>query len=364
MKFQNDFSTKARFSIFKTQHGKLKLPALMPVATKGTVKLTPHKELKKMGYQAIISNSYLLSLKPGLETIKKFKGLHSFIGWDKIIATDSGGFQVARDFLISLSDKGFFFKNPFTNQKEFLSPEKTIEIQKILQSDIAMVLDDMPLYPSTKQRAKEAVERTFLFAKRSLSHFKKINPKKPKQKLFGIVQGSVYSDLREKSIQQITSLDFDGFALGGLALNEPKKEMFKMISFASSLPEDKPRYIMGLGSWKDVLKSISLGADLFDSCYLTRVGRHGRFFTFNKKGYENIQLSKNKESRKPLDSQCNCFVCQTYSRAYLRHLLKTGEETAKLLISYHNLYFVSNLLKQVREEIKQGNFKKFISKTI
>ncbi len=357
MKFQNDSNTNARSSSFQTAHGSFHLPALMPVATKGTVKLIPHSELRKMGYQAIISNSYLFSLNPGLQTIKKFKGIHNFISWDKIIATDSGGFQVARDFLIKTTEQGFYFKNPFTNEKTFLSPELSMDIQTTLNSDIAMVLDDMPLYPSTRERTSEAVERTFRFAQRCLAQHKK---KKTKQKLFGIVQGSIYPDLREKSISQITSLPFDGFALGGLALNEPKPEMFRIIKYCSHLPENKPRYVMGLGSWQDILKAISLGADLFDSCYLTRVGRHGRFFT--RKKHENIQLSKNRLSNKPLDKDCNCLVCQQYSRAYIRHLLKTGEETGKLLLSQHNLSFTSQIMKEAREEIKQGNFSRYLKK--
>ncbi|MFH0954883.1 MAG: tRNA guanosine(34) transglycosylase Tgt [Candidatus Micrarchaeota archaeon] len=341
-----------RTGILTTAHAKIKTPFFMPVATKGSVKFVSMAELDKMGFKCFISNSFLLSIRPGLEIIRKMGGLHEFVHWKKGIFTDSGGFQILNpDFLIRLTEEGVHFKNPFDNRREFLSPEKAIQIQNNLGSDVAMCLDDVPLYGSSPMRLKESQERTFRWAKRCLAAHKN-----KKQLLFGVSQGGTNPTLREKSAKEIAALDFDGFALGGLCIGEEKKQMKKMVEKNASLfPTEKPRYLMGVGSPKDIIQSVQAGVDIFDSAFPTRTARHG--MAFSKAGNVNLKNASFKNDSKPLDTKCNCAVCQEHSRAYIGHLVRTKEESGLQLLSFHNLFFVSQLMKDIRSAVFERSWK-------
>jgi queuine tRNA-ribosyltransferase len=341
-----------RAGLLKTQHGTIETPFFMPVATKGSVKHVSMDELKAIGTKCIISNAFILSLKPGVEIINDFGGLHKFISWEKPIFTDSGGFQVLSDeFRLMLSDEGVTFRNPFTGKKNLFTPEYSIKIQEKIGSDVAMCLDDVPKAGEPLKRIEEAVQRTTSWAKRCIEAHNKKN-----QLLFGICQGGTHKPLREKSAKQISSLGFDGFAIGGLAIGETKENMYKAINNAlPMLPKDKPIYLMGVGSIEDIRKAVSLGVDCFDSCFATRTARHGRAFTH--KGNINIGSAVFKNDKNPIDKKCECMVCKNYSKAYLHHLFKTKEENAGKYLSYHNLFFVNAELKKIREEIINGKFK-------
>ena len=345
---------KARAGLLKTAHGQIQTPLFMPVATKGAFKWLSMQDIERAGVQCFISNAYILSLRPGLEAIKKAGGLHKFINWNKAIFTDSGGFQLLSDeFLIKISDLGVVFRNPFDKNRETLTPERCIEIQNSLQSDVAMCLDDVPRLGSKVFRLEESVERTFDWAKRCLE-----THKNKKQLLFGIAQGGTSKRLRKKSTEQISSLPFDGFALGGLCIGEGPAKMHEMVSLSEKIiPQEKPRYLMGVGSPKDLLECISLGVDVFDSCFPTRMARHGRVFT--KCGHIDISRRAFQFDLKPLDKDCDCPVCSKHSRSYLHHLFRVKEENAKLLLSIHNVHFVSKMIEGARTAILQGKFNSF-----
>ncbi|MBU0635420.1 tRNA guanosine(34) transglycosylase Tgt [Candidatus Micrarchaeota archaeon] len=351
-KIQSTHGT-ARTGILKTDHGKIKTPFFMPVATKGSVKYASMQELEKMGIECFISNAFLLSIRPGLEIIKKFGGLHSFVNWKKGIFTDSGGFQILnQDFLIKIVEEGVHFKNPFDKQKEFLSPEKSIQIQNALGSDVAMCLDDVPLHGSPIARLQESQERTTRWAERCIkSH------KNKKQLLFGINQGGTHAKLREKSAQEIGKMDFDGFAFGGLCIGEEKKQMQKMIELsAKHFSPEKPRYLMGVGSLQEIAQSILAGADVFDSAFPTRTARHGMAFSIPKN--LNLKNAVFRNDSKPLDEQCDCMVCQSYSRAYIHHLIRTKEENGLQFLTHHNLFFLADWMQKIRTAIQENQFKK------
>ena len=348
---------KARLGELKTAHGKLTTPFFMPVATKGSVKWVSNRELEDAGTECIISNAYLFSLKPGLDIVKKAGGIHKFIGWDKGIFSDSGGFQtLSSQFLIKATEKGVNFRNPFDESPSFLSPEKATEIQDVLGSDVAMCLDDVPLHESTLLRAKESAGRTTSWAKRC-----KDTHKNKKQLLFGICQGALNEKLRKQSSKEIAELDFDGNALGGLCIGETKSERNKMVSIAlKEFHEEKARYLMGVGSPKDILECISLGVDIFDSCFPARIARHKTAIT--TKGNINIYNAKFKNDFGPIDKECNCFTCQNHSKAFIRHLIKTREENGQRLLSIHNISFVQNLIKEARQAIEEQTFDKLLKK--
>ena len=349
-----DKRTGARFGVLHTQHYKIETPLFMPVATKGSVKHISNEELEGIGVQALISNAFILYLKPGLEIIRKAGGLHKFMNWKRGLFTDSGGFQLlSQDFLISTNERGITFKNPFDGSREFFTPEKCIEIQNALQSDVAMALDDVPHYGKDKQDIANALAHTIDWAQR----FKKAN-KNEKQLLFGISQGGIYRDLRKKGIEKLNEMDFDGIALGGLCIGEPKQKMLEISKYSKKfIPESKPVYLMGVGSAKDILESIALGVDVFDSCFPTRTARHGMAIT--SKG--NIQIEKGKFAKvlAPLDRECGCYVCRNHSIAYLHHLVKTKEENGLKYLSYHNLYYTQNLIERSKKAIRQGEFAQF-----
>ncbi len=341
----------ARTGILETAHGKVKTPFLMPVATKGSVKLLSQEEVEATGTQCLISNAFILSLKPGLDVIKKSGGLHRFMRWGKPLFTDSGGFQVlSKEFCLGLSDEGVKFRNPFTGKAMIFTPEKSIEIQNALGSDAAMCLDDVPHPNEPLARIKEAVERTGKWAARCAEAHEN-----RKQLLFGIAQGGAHKKLRERSTRQIASMGFDGIALGGLCIGETRKKMFGAIKASIALiPEGKPRYLMGVGSIDDLEKAICLGVDCFDSAFPTQTARHGRAFT--SKGNINIDSSVHKMDSAPLDEGCKCFVCRRHSRAYIHHLFRSKEENAGKYLSFHNLFFVQNRMKEIRREISEGLF--------
>jgi queuine tRNA-ribosyltransferase len=343
-----DEATKARLGFLRTGHGELETPAFLPVATKGTVKAMSSEDIAECGSTGIIVNAFHLYLDPGVEVIEDFGGLHEFMNWKGIIFTDSGGYQLIRkDFSLKKSDKGFTFKNR-KGHKELFSPEKCVEVQSRLGSDVAMVLDDCPPFGTPVSGIEESMKRT-----RDWAEVCQNSHSKGDQKLFGIVQGGTFPEQRRKSAVEISSMDFDGYGIGGLSIGEPKQTMFSTIEgFIDLMPKDKVRYLMGLGSPLDLLKAISQGIDVFDSVFPTRYGRHGTFFT--SEGKFNIGRSELRNDRSPLEEGCECHACKNYSRAYLRHLYKEKEMLALRLMSIHNLFFTQRLMKRAREAVKEG----------
>ena len=344
---------KARAGFLKTAHGSIETPFFMPVATKGSVKLVSNTELEEAGTECIICNAYIFSERPGTGVVQKAGGIHKFIGWNRGIFTDSGGFQtLSENFLIKAGEKGVHFRSPFDKSQSFLSPERAMEIQNALGSDVAMCLDDVPLHGSTKQRLEESADRTTRWAERC-----RASHKNKKQLLFGICQGGLDKRLREKSSKEIASLDFDGNALGGLCIGENAGQRIEMIKVANSVfPEEKPRYLMGVGSPRDIIEAIGLGVDIFDSCFPARIARHRAALT--RKGSINLESGKFKEDFSPIDEKCDCFVCRNHTKAFLHHLLKTKEENGLRLLSIHNISLVQGIVKQARLAIKEGNFEK------
>lgn len=326
--------------MFSANGRKFELPLFMPVATKLSAKLISLQEIEKMGFSTVICNSFLLYLDPGLELIKKADGLRGFTKTNLNFFSDSGGFQMISDvFLEGISKKGLKLRSPYDKRIHLITPEKSMEIQSLLGSDVVMCLDYMPRYGDKKKDIDRSVELTFQWAKRCKESYT------GNGKLFGIIQGGVYDDLREKSAELITSLDFDGYAIGGLGIGENKDEMFDVVgNTIKLLPKNKPKYLMGIGSPEDVKRSLKLGIDIFDSAYPTRVGRHGLVFTSNG----NFELEKNKfrNDFNPIDDKCGCETCRNFSRAYLFHLIKIKEPLAKRLMSMHNLYHMKKIVKE------------------
>ncbi|MFC1691429.1 tRNA guanosine(34) transglycosylase Tgt [Nanoarchaeota archaeon] len=354
-----DSTTDARIGILKTAHGKIETPNFKAVATKGAVKIITTDDLKEMGAQEIISNAFILYLKPGLDILEQHGGLHKFMDWDRSIFTDCGGFQVhsmENDFHLETTDKGLTFKSPFDGIKHTLTPEKIMEIEHKIGSDVAMALDHMPLAGCSKEEAITSLKHTHKW----MEECKQIHDKNysDKQLLFGIAQGSIFPDLREKSIKFIDSLDFDGIAFGGLAIGEPKDKMFDMIKLsAANCSKEKPRYVMGLGSPQDILNAVSLGVDTFDSIFPTKNARHAQIFTH--KGPINIDNAQFKEDVSQLDEDCDCKVCKKHTKSYLRHLFRTREPLGLRLASYHNLYFIQKMLADARKAISNAEFEEF-----
>ena len=345
---------KARVGILNTRHGKIKTPFFMPIATKGAFKIMKQHDLLDMGVEALIANAFVLYMKPGLEVIQHFGGIHKFMKWDKCIFTDSGGFQVlSNEFLVSLNEKGAVFRNPYTSKKELFSPERAIEVEEAVGGDVAMTLDDVPHYGKDKEYIAEATRITHLWAERCIK-----THKDEKQLLFGICQGGTFKDLREKSAAKINSLGFDGFAIGGLGIGEGRENMYNMIKVAlSKVDKNKPRYVMGIGSPEDILEAVSLGIDCFDSRYPTQNARHGTLFT--RFGNINIDKQMYHKDINPIDSECDCYTCRHYSRAYIHHITRTKEPIREYFNSIHNLHFIQNLVVDIRESIKNNEFNSF-----
>ena len=369
---KKDKKTKARIGILKTKKGNLETPLFMPVATKTAVKFIDSLRLKELNVQAVISNSFILSLNSGLVSlIEKMKGIGNFMNFDGVNFTDSGGFQMYSQALYEKSnDKGILFKNPINGEKIFMTPEENMKLQLRLSSEIAMCLDSMPLYENSRKEIKEAVGKTILWAKICKETHDKLQKNKydnknkriKKQLLFGITQGGICQDLREYCIKELLKLNFDGYAIGGFGLGEKRKDEFKIIELHKKLiPENKPIYLMGIGDPIEILEAIKLGCDIFDSRMPTQNARHGTLFT--SQGKLRIFNKKYESDKNPIDKKCKCFVCNNYSMAYIRFLLKEEEPVGKELASYHNLYYLNNLIRESKNAIRKGKFKKFVEKT-
>ncbi|MFD1863980.1 tRNA guanosine(34) transglycosylase Tgt [Planococcus sp. FY231025] len=347
--------TGARLGIVHTPHGSFETPAFMPVGTQATVKTMSPEELKAMGAGIILSNTYHLWLRPGNDVVKEAGGLHKFMNWDRPILTDSGGFQVfSLSEFRNIKEEGVHFRNHMNGDKLFLSPEKAMQIQNDLGSDIMMAFDECPPYPATHEYMKSSVERTSRWAERCIE----AHARKEDQGLFGIIQGGEFEDLRKQSAQDLVSLDFPGYAIGGLSVGEPKDVMNRVLEFTTPhMPADKPRYLMGVGSPDSLIDGSIRGVDMFDCVLPTRIARNGTLMT--SEGRLNIKNAKFKHDFKPLDEKCDCYTCTNYSRAYVHHLLRADETFGLRLTSYHNLHFLLNLMEQVRQAIREDRLGDF-----
>jgi len=339
----------ARLGKIYTPHGVIETPIFMPVGTQATVKTMTKEELEEIHSQIILSNTYHLYLRPGHELIKKAGGLHKFMNWNKPILTDSGGFQVfSLGDLRKITEEGVEFRSHIDGSKHFISPEKAVEIQTALGSDIMMAFDECAPYPADREYVKNSLERTSRWAKRC----KDAHWNTDKQALFGIIQGGMYSDLRKISAEQIIELDLPGYAVGGLSVGEPKPLMYEVLDHTTPLmPKNKPRYLMGVGSPDALIEGVIRGIDMFDCVLPTRIGRNGTAMTSH--GRVVIKNAKHTESFEPLDSECGCYTCTNYSRAYLRHLFKADEILGLRLLTYHNLYFLLKLMEEMRQAIRE-----------
>jgi queuine tRNA-ribosyltransferase len=346
---------KARRGEVSTAHGVIQTPAFMPVGTAATVKAIKFSDIKKSGAEIILGNTYHLMLRPTAELIQKLGGLHKFMNWDKPILTDSGGFQVmSLSKIRKISDAGVEFSSHLDGTKYFVTPERSIEIQHMLGSDITMIFDECVQYPATLEQAKTAMDRSILWAQRSKTAFQK----RPGYGIFGIVQGSTFADLRKISAEKLIEIGFDGYAIGGLAVGEGQKSMFEVLDYTPDfLPQDKPRYLMGVGKPSDIVGAVARGVDMFDCVIPTRSGRTGQAFT--RHGAINIKNAKHRDDEKPLDEKCNCYACQNHSRAYLHHLSKSGEILAAMLLSEHNIFYYQDLMCDIRTAIEEKTFTKF-----
>lgn len=356
--------SNARIGELETAHGKITTPVFMPVGTLGAVKTLTPDELKEIGAEIILGNTYHLYLRPGDKFIKKAKGLHKFIGWDRPILTDSGGYQVfslgeSKAKLAKIINDGVEFQSHIDGSKHFFTPEKVIDIQRNLGSDIMMVLDVCTEFPATHKRAQKTMEITHRWAKRAIDYWTHLKAKKLKPNLlFGIVQGGTYKDLRKESTKYISSLNFDGIAVGGVSVGEGKKHMYDAMRWTGpNLPENKPHYIMGIGEPEDIVEAVKNGFDMFDCVLPTRLARHGVVWVNKKSKFEKLDLrkSKYKEDLKSLDKDCLCYTCRKgFSRAYLSHLIREHEILGARLLTIHNIHFLINLVKKLRSEIANG----------
>lgn len=353
----------ARVGKLKTAHGTIETPFFMPAATRATGKLITTDDYNDLGgkqkVKALIANSLILSLEPGIATIQKACGLHQFMNFFGVIFTDCGGFQMSRNIFEMKSKKGLHFRSPYNQSKIFLTPQKSMEIQISLGHDVAMMLDDMSGYGVSEEEARKAMENTHRWGEESLQAHQKLKKETGStQLLFGIVQGNFYPHLREESAKFINRLGFDGLAIGGVAIGEPKEEMYKAVdSVLPFLDEKRPRYVMGVGSPEELLELIGRGVDCFDSVYPTQNARRNTIFT--KTGRIAIDSKQYAQDLTPLDPGCQCHTCQNYTKAYIRHLCKIQEPAGKRLKSIHNLYFILNLVDGAREAIKAGKFQQF-----
>jgi len=350
-----DKNTKARVGELNLAHGTVTTPVFMPIATQGTVKMMTCEDLEALGATIILANAYHLHLRPGEKLIEQLGGLHKFMGWQRPILTDSGGFQVlSLSTLREVNDEGVKFRSHHDGTERFLTPEDSIRIQEALGSDIAMCFDDVVPYPCPYERAKTAMERSLVWAERC----KKVH-RRDDQLLFAITHGSVYEDLRRESTLRLVEMDFPGYAIGGLSVGEPKETMFELVEISTELlPEDKPRYLMGVGTPEDIVRAVALGVDMFDCVLPTRLGRTGTAFT--SVGKVNLRHAKYADDPSPLDPNCDCLTCRRYSRAYLRHLFKTGEATGPRLVTWHNLHFYLRLMERIREAIVNGTLAELV----
>ncbi|WP_308553238.1 tRNA guanosine(34) transglycosylase Tgt [uncultured Peptoniphilus sp.] len=344
--------TKARVGEIKTNHGIIKTPVFMPVGTRATVKTMTPEEVKDLGAQIILSNTYHLFLRPGPEIIEKAGGLHKFMNWHGPILTDSGGFQV---FSLSanrkITEEGVTFRSHIDGSKQFLSPEVSIDVQNSLGSDIIMAFDECAPYPATYEYIEHSMNRTTRWAKRCKDHHKNTD----NQALFGIVQGGMYKDLRKKSAEDLVAMDFPGYAVGGLSVGEPKDIMVDILDYTTDyLPEDKPRYLMGVGTPDYLFEAVEHGIDMADCVLPTRIARNGTAMT--SVGKVIAKNGKYKEDFTSLDENCDCYTCKNYTKAYIRHLFNVNEILAYRLLSIHNIYFLTKLMENIRNAILEDRF--------
>jgi queuine tRNA-ribosyltransferase len=351
---KEDPNTKARAGVLRTEHAVIETPVFMPVGTYGTVKAITPGELIELDAKIILGNAYHLFLRPGSDVVKSFGGLHKFMSWPRAILTDSGGFQIySLDELRKVSEEGVSFKSPLDGTKFFLTPENVIKLEEDLGADIIMGFDQCISYPSERKDVEDAMELTLRWMKRC----KEARTQNP-QKLFGITQGGMFQDLRKKSTLETLDIGFEGIALGGLSVGEDKKQTFDMVDLSTSIiPNNIPRYLMGVGKPEDLIQGVALGIDMFDCVIPTRNARNGLLFTSS--GQVHIKNLKYKLDDAPLDKNCACHVCKNFSKGYLRHLYICGEILSMRLNTYHNLYYFINLMKNVRQSIMRGQFDQF-----
>ncbi len=354
----NDTKTKARTGILKVTHGEIQTPIFMPVGTQATVKTVTQEQLKtEVKAQIILGNTYHLYLRPGHKLIERMGGLHKFMSWDRPILTDSGGFQVfSLSKLRKITDEGVTFRSHLDGSLHFLGPDESMAVQQSLGSDIAMVFDECTAADSDYETAKKALERTTKWAKRC----KEIHTRED-QTLFGIIQGNMYKDLRIESAKRTVDLGFEGYAIGGLSVGEPKPIMYDMLeTIEPHIPKTSPRYLMGVGSPDCLVEGVARGVDMFDCVLATRIGRNGTVFT--RSGRMILRNQCFAEDPSPIDDECDCYTCRNFSRAYLRHLIKTNESLGGTLLSIHNLRFLTKMMEEIRESINNGTFSEYRAK--
>ncbi|MEG8219161.1 tRNA guanosine(34) transglycosylase Tgt [Sphingobium sp. D43FB] len=350
---------KARTGAISMRRGEIRTPAFMPVGTAATVKAMRPAEVRAAGADIILGNTYHLMLRPGAERMARLGGLHGFMGWDRPILTDSGGYQVmSLSALTKMSEQGVAFSSHIDGSKHMLTPERSMEIQRLLDSDIVMAFDECTKNGCTHEEATKSMERSMRWAKRSRDGFDAGGDHADRAALFGIQQGSLDEGLRRESAQQLIDIGFDGYAVGGLAVGEGQQAMFATLDFAPDmLPADKPRYLMGVGKPDDIVGAVERGIDMFDCVLPTRSGRNGQAFTWA--GPLNIRNARFAEDQGPLDPRCACPVCTTWSRAYLHHLVKAGEMLGAMLMTQHNIHFYQALMQGMRDAIAAGQFTAF-----
>ncbi|MDN5665406.1 MAG: tRNA guanosine(34) transglycosylase Tgt [Psychrobacter sp.] len=355
--------TRARRGTVHLNHGDVQTPAFMPVGTYGTVKGMLPRDIEAIGADIILGNTFHLWLRPGTEVIDKFGGLHKFMHWDKPILTDSGGFQVfSLGAMRKITEEGVNFKSPIDGAKVFLSPEKSMQIQYSLNSDIVMQFDECTPYPATHDEAKKSLELSLRWGQRCVDEHNRLGSTNA---LFGIIQGSMYPDLRQQSLEGLLEIGFDGYAIGGLSVGEPKDEMMDVLDYIpDAMPAGKPRYLMGVGKPEDIVEAVRRGVDMFDCVMPTRNARNGHYFVTgdtDNAGVVRIRNSQYRNDEGPLDPECDCYTCQNFSRAYLYHLNKCKEMLGAQLATIHNLRYYQRLMQGIRDAIEQDTFDAFVS---
>jgi queuine tRNA-ribosyltransferase len=350
-------SGKARRGQITTAHGVIQTPIFMPVGTYGTVKGMTPRDLREINSQIILGNTFHLWMRPGLDIMASFGGLHQFMGWDGPILTDSGGFQVfSLGAMRKIKEEGVHFRSPVNGDKLFLTPEESMRIQTVLNADIVMIFDECTPYPATHDEARLSMEMSMRWARRSRDSFDELGNTNG---LFGIVQGGMYEDLRDVSLKGLTEIGFDGYAIGGLSVGEPKDDMQRILAHtAPKLPDNKPRYLMGVGTPEDLVNAVGQGIDMFDCVMPTRNARNGWLFT--KHGDIRIRNARFKNDESPLDATCTCYTCKNFSRAYLHHLDRSKEMLAAHLNTMHNLHYYLELMQNMRDAIEQDRFDAFV----
>ncbi len=350
-------SGQARRGEITTAHGVIQTPIFMPVGTYGTVKGMTPRDLTEINAQIILGNTFHLWMRPGLDIMEKFGGLHQFMGWKGPILTDSGGFQVfSLGAMRKIKEEGVHFRSPVNGDKLFLTPEESMRIQTVLNSDIVMIFDECTPYPATHTEARLSMEMSMRWARRSRDSFDALGNNNG---LFGIVQGGMYEDLRDISLQGLEEIGFDGYAIGGLSVGEPKDDMQRILAHtAPKLPQNKPRYLMGVGTPEDLVNAVGQGIDMFDCVMPTRNARNGWLFT--RTGDIRIRNAKFRNDESPLDATCTCYTCKNFSRAYLHHLDRSKEILGAQLNTMHNLHYYLELMREMREAIEQDRFDEFV----